>query len=1370
MKTFLTAILLFVLSYAYSQELTFNHLGVEDGLSQNSVLCITQDARGFMWYGTRQGLNKYDSRKFTVYKNKQESGYSISNNYILSLFSDSQKNLWIGTRDGLNRYVPEKDHFNRIPFAKNQHQSGNDKFINCIYEDKKGTLWVGTQSSLYVITDREKPQLVPFNAFTNNSFSIGSVHCIYEDTQGLLWIGTDNGIVQISNPNNHFEAKRIQHTDNNITSLTDNQVSSIVEDRQHNIWIGTFHNGLNLYNANNQSFTHFLSSGQTQNSIINNHIRKLLIDKNGNLWIGTQEGLSVMDMATSRISSYHNESWDNNSISQNSIHSLYMDNVGTIWIGTFFGGINSYFSYNTPFTVYSNKSFNRRLSNNVVSSITEDEKRNLWIGTEGGGLNYVNRQANTINYFTNNPADTTSIGSNLVKVVYKDKQGNIWAGTHGGGLNLYNTNKNNFTRYLYDHRDPGMQGFEISCLMENSKGLFWIGTEMRGLLLFKKKGTTLTPYKETQNICTKTEKLSILSLLEASNNNIWVGTTTGLFVANSKGEEIGASKGSASLYVNCLTEDKDNNVWVGTSYNGLLLYDKNGIRQAAFTQHEGLPDNNVLGILQDEKGLFWISTSNGLAKFDPVSKAIKTYNKEDGIAGNVFNNNAYYKNLKGELFFGGYDGLTSFYPTQILENNIPPPVILTSLKLFNQTIETGGNLLSNDISFTQELSFKHDQNVLTIDFAILNFIKSGKNRYAYKLEKFDKDWNYTDLPSANYTNVPPGNYRFVAKGCNNDGIWGQPVSIGITIHAPFWKTWWAYTAYALIIVVLAFFILRYFFLRALLKRNNELTQLKLNFFTNISHEIRTHLSLIIGPAEKLIRIATNGQNEKQELQTIKSNSESLLQLVNELMDFRKAETGHLVLHLSNYDMVAFINSIYTSFLYISMSRNIETKCTAPAESIEIYFDKEQMEKVFYNLLSNAFKFTPEGSSIAIEIQQTATTLTVTVTNNGKGIAKENIDKLFDNYFQEDDNEQQNTGYGIGLALSKSIIEMHKGKLSVTSKKQEGTDQYLTAFTVTLLKGSAHFSPEQLAVPITQKAATEKPILLQQEAPKTIQSIVPTVELKQTVLLVEDNKAIRSFIKESLQNQYIILESTNGLQGWEHATENMPDLIISDVMMPEMDGLTLCNKLKTDIRTSHIPVILLTAKTAVAHQVSGLETGADIYLTKPFSIQVLELQIRNLFAARERLWKQFRASFAPSAKSDGTGLSQGETTKEDVGKAVQAPVPLHPLDEAFLKNIMEIIETNMENPEFGIAMLSKKAAMSQPVLFKKIKAITGMAANDFVKSLRLKKAAILLQENHYTVYEVANMVGYESSRYFGREFKKEYGIPPSEYTGIDKPGN
>lgn len=1326
----LLAIFIFAIPETYGQKIFFAHLNAEDGLSQNSVLAIAQDHQGFIWFGTRSGLNRYDSKRFVTYRANAAQNGSISSNYILSLLADSQKNLWVGTRNGVNRYRPEDDSFEKISFEK---EPGKEVYINYLFEDGKKRIWATTSNSVYIINDTKKPVLSVFAPMAG--WQLGIVYVVFEDSKSNIWIGAANGLFKLT-------------ADGNITSysnrLADHSVTSIAEDKNKQLWIGTVSGGLHLYNREKDEFKHFKHSGAA--SLINDHIRKLLPDDRDHLWIGTQEGLSVLDINTFRFENFTNEPGKQESLSQNSIHSLFMDRAGTVWVGTFFGGVNSYSPYFNHFSIYNNNSDSFRLNNNVISSIVEDHKGNIMIGTEGGGVNYCDARTGKVAYFTNDAARPNSLGSNLVKVIYKDRQNDIWIGTHGGGLNRvkYESSGISFTRYSYDAIHGDASGLEISSIVQDHRGLLWVGTERKGVKPFIKAGDKLVADTGFDKALQPVRTASVGCLLEVSSKALWIGTTDGVYELN--GQVLKKITGTNGVTVNCIFEDAAKNIWLGTANNGLVCFDINGKKLNNYTVKDGLSQDNVLGILQDRQGNLWISTGNGLVKMN-TDRSFQTINRHDGLAGNTFNNNSYYKDAAGRMFFGGYDGLISFNPDEIKENKQPGTVYITGIHL-------PGNDNRNILQ-QKRLVLDHSQNVFTLDFALLSYIKPGKNGYAYKLDGYDETWKYTTEPSAVYTNVPPGEYTFWCKGSNNDGVWGEPVSLKLRITPPFWKTWWAYSIYAVLFAALVFFITYHFYLRALYKRNNELTQMKLDFFTNISHEIRTHLSLIMAPAEKLIRADETRPHSTQEVQTIKNNSESLLQLVNELMDFRRAETGHLPLHVTENDVVSFVNQVYTSFTEIASVKDITAKFNASTQEMAVWFDKEQMQKVLYNLLSNAFKFTPDGGFIEVTLQQQTESVIIQVTNNGKGIAKENLDKLFDNYFQENDYGQRNTGYGIGLALSKSIVELHKGSIRVSSQKRAHEEDHLTIFSVELLKGNKHYTSEQLATyakpePALHFSQTRMPLPSSEEPLQNEEA-----GSKRTLLIVEDNQSIRTFIKEVLQNEYFILESTDGQAGWELAAEHIPDLIISDIMMPVMDGLAFCDKLKTDLRTSHIPVILLTAKTSVANQVSGLQAGADVYLTKPFSIEVLELQVHNLLAAKERIRKQYATLLSLPGK-------------ETVAKETEELKPaLHPLDEAFLNELIRLVEEHLDNADFGVAMLSKLVGMSQPVLLKKIKAITGMSANDFVKSLRLKKACRLLLENRYTVYEVAYMVGYENSKYFSREFKKEFGKTPTEYAANEK---
>lgn len=1319
---FINLIILWVFGNVAGQNIAFNHLMVEHGLSHNAVLSIAQDSRGFMWYGTRYGLNRFDGQRFRIYRTQPDDSTSLSDNLVLSVFSSSRNGLLAGTTRGLNRYVPEKDAFERIPVYPGAQQAG----IFSIMEDSKGRLWLGTLSGLFMQPDTGR---MAFTRLPGVEVAGNMVRCVLEDRKGNFWVGTNNGLTILTETSGRFTAATFRHEEGNPASLPMNYVATIAEDQTGRIWIGTQTGGVCLFDPEKRAFNRLVRP-----AIVNNIVRRIIVDRSGKIWVGTQEGLSLIDPVTQTATAYQHNPGNKKSLSQNSVHSLFEDNSGSIWIGTYFGGVNMIHSYGTYFTVWQNGAARSGISNNVVSSIVEDEQQHLWIGTEGGGLNHLDRKSGTFTWYKHDPANPGSIGSNLIKVVYEDGDHNIWAGTHGGGLNLLQKD-GQFKKFFYNNKDPQTFALEVTALLEDTEGRFWVGTNT-GLHLMHRNGHSLEKMQDSGKAGIAADR-SIRYLLQDSRRRIWIGTTSGLYIF--AGDTLQTVQ--QDWYVNSIQEDHRGNIWVSLYYGGLAKYTADLQQMTLYTEKDGLPNNNVMGLLEDEQRNLWISTDNGLVKFDPGQQNFQTYTTSDGIAGNDFNYNSFLKDSRGEFFFGGYNGMTSFFPAKIIANKYSAPIVFTGLRLFNEPVGVGRDdgLLQQDIGLTPGLRFRHDQEVFTIEFALLNYIKSNKNRYAYRLEGADRDWIETGNPAVTYTNLAPGSYTFWVKGANNDGIWSEPARLDIRVMPPFWRTWWAYGIYAILLAATFFLLVRFIFLRALLRKEEELHQVKLNFFTNVSHEIRTHLTLLMAPVEKMSGTLKKNDPLQQLLSQVRNNANRLLKLVSELMDFRKAETRHLNLHVQQQDLVPFLEDILASFGELSQRRCIRSSFTHDRHEAPAYFDREQLDKVFFNLLSNAFKFTPDGGSVRLHLSSGRNAYAITVTDNGRGIAPQYLDKLFNNFFQVDDHGLQNTGYGIGLALSRNIVELHKGTLTVDSEPANAAGEGRTTFTVTLLQGKQHFAGARHVMLET----TETPELV--ETPP--QS--PQVEEKPsgqhfTIHIVEDNPELRALVRQTFGDRYQVLESANGAEGLALATAQIPDLVISDVMMPEMDGLSFCYQLKTDERTSHIPVILLTAKSSQEDHVSGLETGADLYLTKPFSTRVLELNVRNLLASREKMRRRFSR--------------QLQTGSQPVaGDAVPNTV-----DTAFLEKVIQLVDEHMDDPEFGVDMLARKVAMSQPVLYKKLKALTNMSVNDFIKSLRLKKAAGLIRQKQHTVYEVAYMVGYNDRKYFSREFKKQYGKTPTDF--------
>ncbi|GGA82292.1 hybrid sensor histidine kinase/response regulator [Flavobacterium palustre] len=1282
--------------------------------------------------GTKYGLNRFDGRNFKIFKNDPKNKSSISSNdYIKKLTLAPNNKMWV-VSDGLDLYHSEDNSFESIiPQSEN---------ILKVFRDSKENLWIGSLTQLkFKAANSEK--IIPIKIAKGNII----ISELFEDNHHHIWVGTSDGLFEVFFANKKLITKRHFSSQFKKTENID-QITSIVQDQSSKYWIGTKKSGLYLFDKKNDQLTHFVKNTTDKNSLVNNNIRKILLHKNGSLWIGTQDGLSILNPYTHQFTNYQHDPTKPNSLSQNSIYDIFQDKSGSIWIGTYFGGVNVVYSVNTPFTVYKNSINKNSISSNIISAIVEDKNHNLWIGTEAGGLNYFNRSNQQFTAYKNSISNKNSIGSNLVKTIAIDKNQNVWIGTTLGGLNLFDPKTSSFK--VFKSNSNSIASDNVNCLVVNKQNKLFIGTDT-GLNIYdiaQKKFSFFNTSGKTFR------RKSINALFEDKKGTIWIGTPNGIHVFQNSKLQYKNFKDSLNTPfnydINCFLEDSKGNIWVGTYHNGLALLNLKNNTYKIFNTTNGLPNDNILAISEDNDTNLWIGTDNGLVKYNRISKKFRSFNILDGLPDNEFNTNSVLKDSNGRLFFGTYNGLISFIPHDIEKNEIVPNVVLSNLKLFNipVKIKDENKLLEQDINFSKTITFNHNQNNFTIEFSALNYIKSNKNKYAYRLEGFEKNWNYVDVPSATYTNLTAGKYHFLVKAANNDGIWNENVKkIEIVVLPPFWKTWWAYLIYIIIISIIANYIIKFFKARAVLKQELHFEKMKLDFFTNVSHEIRTPLTLILGPIEKLEQLTIENTQANKYAVSIKNNTERLYRLVNELLDFRKADSGNLRLYFFEEDIVSALKEIFNHFETLAESKNIEYTFKSSHPQILVYFDKDQMEKVFFNLLSNAFKFTPNNGSINLEITLKKQKINIRVTDNGKGIDSENIDFIFKNFYQVG----QHFGTGIGLALSKSLIELHKGKISVKSTPATANQNGKTTFKVQLQIGKEHLNESDFtSTPKIENTVYEE--IIDYSSENFIDSPVINDKNKTTtILIVEDNDEVRDFIKQSLEHQYRVYESENGLEGWKKAIQILPDLIISDVMMPIMDGLELCKKLKTDIRTSHIPVIMLTAKSAPIHQIHGLQHGADVYITKPFSEQILQLNIHNLLTLRAVMQKKYSEQLLTLPAIINTESSQ---------------------DEILLQKLHKIIEDNIANVDLDVSYITSEIGMSKSLLYKKFSALTNLSLNEFIKNQRLKHAVEFFQKGETSVLSVALEVGFNDPNYFSREFKKVYGITPTDYIknkGMDK---
>lgn len=1341
-----------------TNSISFKHLSVKEGLSQSPIFSLFQDKRGFVWIGNREGLIRYDGYEFKKYTNENVKRQVIIHNDIRAIYEDKYARLWIGTLNGLYLFDRKTERFLHTELS-------SSIMVTAIQPDHLGNLWIATNNGLMRIKlSTGKSVAMNYSGDFSRQIKKGKIESLFLDDQQQLWIGQNSGVKCIDPRTGTMTKLPNELADNE--ELQKSRIFKINQDTEGELWFATENAGVFRFNNITHSCLQYRSGGI--GSLSSDFVRDIFNYDTRRVWFGTRNGLSIFDKRTNSFVNYKHDGADQASLSQNTIWKFMKDDAGNVWLGTYAGGLNIFNQASLNFENIG-EHIGKKIGLNipVVNAILVEHEHALWIGTDGGGINYLDTKRKTAQYFSVKNS-TSQKSSNIVKALAKDNDNNILAGTLDG---LATFNVKSKTIKYFDFKHDKSKSIRVNTLL-NDNGSIWVGTAQEGLKVIRPDGSyqTFMPAKKKDSISDN----YISALVKDERGNLWIATSKGLnFYDQSLGKflkyDVGKN-GSKENFILSLFLDKSRGLWVGTA-NGLYLFNSRLDKFFNLGDQQRLLAQPIHAMIVDEDKNLWMSTSNGLNKlsfthfklpFDQATFQVVNYSVNDGLNSNQFLLNAVARSTSGELFFGGVNGVSSFFPRHIVKNSHRPKLVITEFLIHNRQVtplSTESPLLL-PIEETKSIRLNHDQNYITFKFAALNFVNAQNNQYAYILEglKDNEEWHYVgNQRIANYTNLEAGKYIFKLKAANNDGVWSNDLlTIQITVLPPYWKTWWAYLFYSICIAVVTYQIIKFFKDRQKLKyelymehlenqRQQEIHQLKLDFFTNISHEIRTPLTLISGPLEQLAEeIGQSSPSAKQQLGLIRKNADRLLKLVSELLDFRKVETGNMKIYAQKHNIVDFLNETFDSFRQLAQSREINYEFYAEERPIEVYFDDNQLEKVVINLLSNAFKFTPDGGVIKLSVSRNLTEVTTIVSDNGPGIDQAQQEKLFTLFYQINNEGSSSLGSGIGLALSKNIVDLHGGSLTVSSSESHSLAERETSFILKLPLGKVHFSETQL---VENDRIIDGYVggLSFLEDERTIEEVTKDTIKLYTVLLIEDNDELRAFIKSSIIDQYHVQEAVNGVEGLALATELIPDVIISDVMMPEMDGLELTGLLKTDERTSHIPIILLTAKSAEVHQLSGLETGADLYITKPFNVKILLLNIKNLLNTRARLREKFTSQFL---------LEQHSTD-------------INATDRKFLDKVLKFIDEQMAEPEFGVPSLASAIGMSQPVLYKKVKALTNMSVNDYIKSIRLKKAAQLLRQNELTVYEVAYAVGFRDSKYFSREFTKQFAQTPSAYKHVAK---
>lgn len=1361
--------LLLIALVAHSQESDIHFYPVTKGLSQHSITSILQDDKGFLWIGTRHGLNRFDGTEYMLYEHLNGDTTGLSNNTVQCLARDKQGNIWIGTYGGgLNFYNYEEDRFDFYKHDKNNPKTLSDDFITAVFEDYEGNIWIGTEKGGLNLLNKENGTFTRFisNEADPYSLSANNITSINEDHNGNLWIGTyGGGISMLDRNKKHFISfKKEDHV-----GLESNVIRSVYKIADGSLLIGT-HQGLKrlVYDDGRYLFKNLPTDEVTALALARVRVLSICQDQQERIWIGTEnEGLFMVDLQAGSASHFFHTPDNTYGVKSNSIWSLHSGKNGTVWIGTYNQGLFKMDPYEEKFDgLYRSGVFGHTLSHNVVSSFAEDAQGNLWIGTDGGGLNYFDRKTKRFIRYKHHPDDPKSLSNDAVVSIMMDKRDNLWVGTWEGGISVLPAGQTKFKRIVHDPTNQNSpSGNDIYKLYEDSKGRIWIGAFRDGLDVYDPDNQQFHHFREDLAGGIRANK--VRAVLEDHMGYIWIGTEgAGLSrikiddefqiidrasYTQSSIREVGLSNNTVTY----LFEDSDKTLWAGTEGGGIHRYNRAEDTFYPIAGNQQLRNNVIYGVVEDDNKNLWISTNNGLACYDKTTEAIKIYDESDGLQSSEFYKSACFKTSDGYLLFGGIKGFNIFKPEHVKKNPSPPAVYITKFLLSNDVVKAASDSpLKSNIVNAKEIALEYDQNDFTFEFAALNFSQAAKNEYAYKLENYDDNWQKVGTRNeAYYTNVPPGRYIFKVIGSNNDGVWNeQAASIVVDISKPWYSTYWAYGVYALFILAILLWarhtIINKERLQAQLQlehmeltKMQELDQLKSRFFANISHEFRTPLTLIISPLKSLYLDETKNEYKKQIRMMIR-NAERLLRLINQILDLSKLESGSMKLKATEQDLVKFLKPIAFSFASYADKQFITYKTSLPKEPVYLYFEQDKLEKVFNNLLSNAIKYTPEFGEVSLTMELKQDVVEIIIADSGIGIPQDQISYIFNRFYRAQ-NLTGSKGTGIGLALTKELVELHKGKIEVTSAEGKGT-----TFKVQFPLGNRHLDASEISEDrLIHHAHTDNYEHDELSKDRSLGSGICADHDKADndmplVLIAEDNPDMLAFISSYLETEYRVLECTNGKEALDLSMEQIPDIIISDVMMPEMDGYELCSKLKNDEKTSHIPVILLTAKASNESVEQGFELGANYYVTKPFNPKLLGLRIKNILKSRKMFKEQVLNNKTINLEPKHVVISSA--------------------DENFIKKAVGFVEDNMDNSELQVEDLCRHLGMSKIQLYRKLKGLIGQSANEFIRTIRLKRAAQLLKQQNLTIAEITYQVGFNDLQYFRQCFKKQYGINPSEF--------
>ncbi len=1343
--------------FGQTERYKFRQLSINEGLSHNQVNAIYKDRKGFVWIGTAAGLNRFDGHDVKIFRRDPRDTTTLPSNNISRILGAPDGRLAVQTSAGLAIYDPATESFSRNTATFFEEWGLPDGTLLDIQSDGDSIAWFVMSDALVLFRQHQKSTAVFRHALQDTTSIVPQPVTSFIVSQPRhYWLAHGSGTIEkvvlsASGPKvvyrNEWLAKRNNHASYDYRLAMD-------RDGDLWVWLNNDNQGAYFFDTNTEQFTHYTTASDPVR-LSANIVTGIVQDNSGMIWAGTDHGgVNLIDKKNKTVRYIYHLEDEPASLAQNSVNILYRDDSGIVWAGTYKSGVSYYHESIFRFTLFRHSSNDPRgLPYSDVNRFAEDKDGNLWIGTNGGGLIRFDRKNGEFVQYRNDPRNPNSLSSDVIVSLWVDHTNALWIGTYYGGLNKFDGKT--FTRYVHDPDDPAsIPGRSVWEIFEDSGRNLWIGTLEGGLALFDRETNTFNRLRSTNGNITSSPYIS--AIIEDRNGNIWIGTDAGIDVytpqsgATKHYEYIAgdpSSPSSNSIYD--LLEDSHGRIWVATQ-EGLNIFDHDTQTFQTLTEN-GIPRNSpVLTLEEDLQGHIWLGSLQGLVSvgLDKDSLTVSHYTPEDGLQSMQFNENASLRTRRGELIFGGPRGFNVFDPAEVKDVQGKNQLVFTDFQLFQKSIVIGENvkgrtILKRSISETEEIVLPPGQNFFSIEFSALNYLQPGKNRYWYKLEGLHADWLPIDKETRKitFTNLSPKDYTLRVIAEQGNGVSDAEAALKIEVLPPFYKSNLAFVLYLVLLLAILYFARRLIQQREKLKfaieherqeamRMHELDMMKIRFFTNVSHEFRTPLTLILTPIERMLK-QMNGSENVETFQLIHRNAKRLLTLVNQLLDFRKMEVQEIRFSPSEGDIIAFIRETVFSFSDLSEKKGIELTFSADVQSLETIFDQDKLEKIMFNLLSNAFKFTPDRGkvSVAVSLEDRAGSnrVVIRVSDTGIGIPEDKLERIFDRFFQHDlPRTMTNQGSGIGLSITHEFVRISKGEIKVESKVGEGSQ-----FTVWLP------APEIVSPPASK---TTPPPVEVAAMPAVSEPEERTTPSEHSLLLIEDNDDFRFYLKDNLKYAYRIYEAATGEAGWDLCLQVQPDLIVSDVMMPGMNGIELCQKIKSDERISHIPVILLTARNTEEQRLEGFETGADDYITKPFNFEILESRIRNLITLRTRAQKNFRKTLEVKASE----------------------LNITPLDERFIENAIKCVEKNVSSPEFTVENLGHELGFSRAYLYKKIVALTGKSPLEFIRHIRLQHAAQLLEKSQMTVAEVAYQVGFNNPKYFARYFKEEFKVLPSGY--------